>query len=52
MLFRSVLQAAGIPVEWHEFRKEHTLDMIRELEVIRGFIQRCLPSASAPGRTQ
>ncbi len=42
-----VLQAAGIPIEWHEFRKEHTLDMFRELEVIRDFVKRCLPSENS-----
>lgn len=33
------LQAAGLPVEWHEFAKEHTIAGEAELEVIRRFVR-------------
>lgn len=33
------LQAAGLPVEWHEFPKEHTIAGEAELEVIRRFVR-------------
>lgn len=29
------LQALGVPVEWHEFDKPHTIDPVRELPLIR-----------------
>lgn len=32
------LQAAGIPIEWHEFDKGHTLDVEAELPLIREWI--------------
>ena len=32
------LKAAGLPIEWHEFVKEHTIAGEEELEVIRKFI--------------
>lgn len=32
------LKAAGIPIEWHEFTKGHTLDAERELPLIRAWI--------------
>ena len=32
------LIAAGVPVEWHEFAKTHTLDPARELPLIRDWI--------------
>jgi len=32
------LQAAGVPIEWHEFNKGHTLDPERELPLIRQWI--------------
>jgi phospholipase/carboxylesterase len=35
-----LLKAAGLQIEWHEFRKEHTIAGEEELDVIRNFIQR------------
>jgi phospholipase/carboxylesterase len=32
------LKAAGIPIEWHEFAKGHTLDPYRELPLIRSWV--------------
>jgi hypothetical protein len=32
------LGAAGVPIEWHEFAKGHTLDPERELPLIRNWI--------------
>jgi len=32
------LKAAGIPIEWHEFHKGHTLDPEEELPLIRSWI--------------
>ena len=34
------LQEAGIRIEWHEFRKAHTIAGMEELEVIRRFVER------------
>ena len=36
------LQAAGLPIEWREFAKEHTIAGEAELEVIRDFVTACL----------
>lgn len=33
------LKAAGLPIEWHEFAKAHTIAGEQELEVIRRFVQ-------------
>jgi phospholipase/carboxylesterase len=38
------LQAAGIPLEWHEYRKEHTIAGEPELQVIRKFIAAGYPN--------
>jgi phospholipase/carboxylesterase len=47
----SRLKEAGLKVHWHEYLKEHTVEMTREIPVIREFIQGCLaleqPSARA-----
>ena len=32
------LQAWGIPIEWHEYPKEHTIDMEEELPLLRDWI--------------
>ena len=32
------LRAAGIPIEWHEFPKEHTIDFEEELPLLRRWI--------------
>jgi phospholipase/carboxylesterase len=32
------LQAAGIPIEWHEYPKEHTIDPVNELALLREWI--------------
>jgi phospholipase/carboxylesterase len=32
------LRALGVPIEWHEFPKAHTIDPERELPLIRGWI--------------
>lgn len=39
------LKAAGLDVTWQEFNKEHTLDVIREVAVLRDFITRALTPA-------
>jgi phospholipase/carboxylesterase len=36
-----LLKKAGVKVEWHEFRKEHTIAGEAELRVIRDFIDSC-----------
>jgi phospholipase/carboxylesterase len=38
----AMLKAAGLQIEWHEFRKEHTIAGQEELDVIRSFIRRQL----------
>lgn len=35
------LRATGIPIEWHEFDKEHTIDPHRELSLLRDWIAAC-----------
>ena len=35
------LKASGIRLDWHAFRKVHTIDGERELQVIRDFVKRC-----------
>jgi phospholipase/carboxylesterase len=35
------IQAAGVPLEWREFRKDHTI-VAREIVLLREFITRCL----------
>ncbi len=34
-----LLQAAGIPIEWHEFAKAHTIAGEQELSVVRDFVR-------------
>jgi len=40
------LRALGIPVEWHEFPKAHTIDPDRELPLIRAWIAARWPEGS------
>ncbi len=35
------LRAAGIPIEWHEFPKEHTIDFEEELPLLRRWMAAC-----------
>jgi phospholipase/carboxylesterase len=42
------LTAAGLNIEWHEFRKAHTIAGEDELDVIRGFVERCFAGPNAP----
>jgi phospholipase/carboxylesterase len=37
----SILKAAGLNIEWHEFEKEHTIAGAQEIAVIRNFVQKC-----------
>ena len=39
------LRDEGIPIEWHEFIKEHTIAGEPELKVIRDFVRASFPSA-------
>jgi phospholipase/carboxylesterase len=39
------LQRAGLQIEWHEFRKAHTIAGEEELSLIRAFINRCYAAA-------
>ncbi len=32
------LQGWGIPIEWHEYAKEHTIDMEDEMPLLRRWI--------------
>lgn len=34
------LQAAGVPIEWHEFSKGHTIDPHEEVPLVRNWIER------------
>jgi phospholipase/carboxylesterase len=38
-----LLKAAGLSVEWHEFRKEHTIAGEEEIAVIRNFVRAGYP---------
>lgn len=42
------LQRAGLAIEWHEFQKAHTIAGEEELDVIRGFVDRCYAGPNAP----
>ena len=42
------LTAAGLQIEWHEFHKAHTIAGEEELDVIRGFVERCFAGPNAP----
>ena len=35
----NILKAAGLPIEWHEFVKAHTIAGEEELDLIRQFVQ-------------
>jgi phospholipase/carboxylesterase len=37
----NILKSAGLNIEFHEFRKAHTIAGEEELNVIRSFVQRC-----------
>lgn len=41
----AALKAAGLQVDWREYNKVHTLDLVRELGDIRDFISRSLASS-------
>jgi phospholipase/carboxylesterase len=43
----SLLQSAGLPIQWREFEKEHTIAGETELHVIRDFVLSCF-SDSGP----
>lgn len=38
------LRAAGIPIEWHEYAKEHTIDFDEEVLPLREWIGQWLPA--------
>ncbi|MCX8108761.1 MAG: hypothetical protein N3G20_08155, partial [Verrucomicrobiae bacterium] len=40
------LQAAGLNIEWHELRKEHTIEGEQEISLIRDFVERCFSAES------
>ena len=42
------LIAAGLQIEWQEFQKVHTIAGEEELDVIRGFVERCFAGPNAP----
>jgi phospholipase/carboxylesterase len=42
------LIAAGLRIEWHEFQKAHTIAGEDEIDVIRGFVERCFAGPNAP----
>jgi phospholipase/carboxylesterase len=43
-----LLRNAGVPIEWHEFHKAHTIAGEEELDLIRGFVERCYAGPNAP----
>jgi phospholipase/carboxylesterase len=38
------LKLAGLNIEWHEFRKEHSIAGRPEVDLIRSFVLRCFES--------
>lgn len=40
------LQAAGLNIEWHELRKEHTIEGAHEISLIRNFVEKCFSAES------
>jgi phospholipase/carboxylesterase len=42
------LRDAGLQIEWHEFQKAHTIAGEDELDIIRGFVERCFAGPNAP----
>ena len=38
------LKGEGLPIEWHEFAKAHTIAGEAELAVIREFVRGCFPA--------
>jgi phospholipase/carboxylesterase len=43
-----LLTKAGLNIEWQEFQKAHTIAGEHELDVIRGFVERCYAAPYAP----
>lgn len=41
------LQAAGLNIEWHELRKEHTIEGETEISLVRNFVEKCFAVQSA-----
>ena len=41
-----LLQKAGLNLRWQEFRKEHTIAGVAEVDLIREFVVGCFPAAS------
>jgi len=39
-----LLQQTGLQLEWHEFPKAHTIAGAAEIDLLRGFVTRCLPN--------
>jgi phospholipase/carboxylesterase len=44
----SLLTKAGLQIEWHEFQKAHTIAGEEELDILRGFVERCYAGPNAP----
>jgi phospholipase/carboxylesterase len=42
------LMESGLEIEWHEFQKGHTIAGEEELDVVRGFVERCYAGPNAP----
>jgi phospholipase/carboxylesterase len=42
------LTATGLHIEWHEFHKAHTIAGEEEVDIIRGFVERCYAGPNAP----
>ncbi|HOK76443.1 MAG TPA: serine esterase [Verrucomicrobiota bacterium] len=40
------LQAAGLNIEWHELRKEHSIEGAHEISLIRNFVEKCFSAES------
>jgi phospholipase/carboxylesterase len=40
------LKSAGLPIQWHEFHKAHTIEGESEIKVIRGFVSQALGIAN------
>lgn len=43
-----LLRDSGLNLEWHEFQKGHTIAGEEELDIIRGFVERCFAGPNAP----
>jgi len=42
------LTASGLKIEWHKFQKAHTIAGEEELDIVRGFVERCFAGPNAP----